>query len=166
MIFSTGPLKAIGLIRKTHGFKGGLKVEKYSEEPLKEKESVFIHMGGKPVPFFIQMVSDSKDYAILFLEDASSEEQARKYCGKEILIPSTESSLEETHFIGYTCVDSSESLIGTIIDVVEYPQQLMIRFKEHQNMIPLVEDFIIDMDHDKRVIQLNLPDGLLNLNDV
>jgi 16S rRNA processing protein RimM len=166
MIFSPGPLKAIGLIRKTHGFKGGLKVEKYSEETLDEKESVFIHMDGKPVPFFIQEVADSKDSAIVFFEDVTSEESARSFCGKEILIPTMEASVEETNFQGYRCLDGNEGLIGTIHEVLEYPQQLMLRFKEHQNLIPLAEDFILHIDHQSRVIQLDLPDGLLNLNDV
>ena len=55
--------------------------------------------------------------------------------------------------------------MGLIEDVREYPQQFLasIQYQEKEVLIPLNEAFIVEIDKTKKLLILDLPDGLLEL---
>jgi 16S rRNA processing protein RimM len=66
--------------------------------------------------------------------------------------------------VGYTIVNAGVE-IGVISEIEEYPQQEMatINYNKKDILIPLNEQFIIKLDNKKKVIEMELPEGLLEL---
>jgi hypothetical protein len=66
----------------------------------------------------------------------------------------------------YTYSYATLGEIGVIADLVELPFQLLakVQVNNREVLIPLVEDFILDIQENKKVIYLTLPDGLLSIN--
>ena len=85
-----------------------------------------------------------------------SEQDAEKYFDED------ESDLE--FLIGYTAFDN-ETQFGTIIAIDEMPMQTfaVVENGEKEHLIPLVDDFVIDIIKKKKHIIFDLPEGLLDL---
>ena len=62
-------------------------------------------------------------------------------------------------------VEADGIFIGTIISVEELPSQLLAHVKNENSihLIPIVEDFIQNINTKSKIVYLTLPEGLLNL---
>ena len=166
----------IGSTKRPHGLKGELKLyveEKYVED-LMNAEILMIDIKGRPTPFFIEDIRFGNNIIAKF-EDVNTPEAAMSIANKEIslresdLIPDDEREIEiETmpyeHCIGYTIVNEGETL-GIIDNIVEYPQQEMaiLNYKNKEVLVPLNQHFIKKVDDKNKVIEMVLPEGLLDL---
>lgn len=166
----------IGSTKRPHGLKGELKLyveEKYVED-LMNAEILMIDIKGRPTPFFIEDIRFGNNIIAKF-EDVNTPEAAMSIANKEIslresdLIPDDEREIEiETmpyeHCIGYTIVNEGET-IGVIDNIVEYPQQEMaiLNYKNKEILVPLNQHFIKKVDDKNKVIEMMLPEGLLDL---
>jgi 16S rRNA processing protein RimM len=67
--------------------------------------------------------------------------------------------------IGYTVMDENDQALGVINDILESPEQDLVQIfrDEKEILIPLVEDFIMGLDADKKILFMELPDGLVEL---
>jgi 16S rRNA processing protein RimM len=159
---------AAGTIDKTHGTKGDLRITLTSDKPI--KEWAFLEIQGKPVPFYVQSVQETfDDGAILKLQDLNTVEQAGQYVGRTLLLPigkrKKNDLYAEDDFTGFALVDKKLGAIGNVDAIEEFPNQLLIRttYKGVEVYIPAVEAFIEEINEDTRTIQLNLPEGLLDI---
>ncbi len=166
----------IGSTKRPHGLKGELKLyveEKYVED-LMNAEILMIDIKGRPTPFFIEDIRFGNNIIAKF-EDVNTPEAAMSIANKEIslresdLIPDDEREIEiETmpyeHCIGYTIVNEGET-VGIIDNIVEYPQQEMaiLNYKNKEVLVPLNQHFIKKVDDKNKVIEMGLPEGLLDL---
>ena len=166
----------IGATKKPHGLKGELKLyveEKYVED-LMNAEILMIDIKGRPTPFFIEDIRFGNNIIAKF-EDVNTPEAAMSIANKEIslresdLIPDDEREIEiETmpyeHCIGYTIVNEGET-VGVIDNIVEYPQQEMaiLNYKNKVVLVPLNQHFIKKVDDKNKLIEMVLPEGLLDL---
>jgi 16S rRNA processing protein RimM len=158
----------IGKILKTHGLKGHVKVfvdAAYMDDLEETLESVFI----EGLPYFIKNKDINTDeQAILLLEDVESKEQAQKLCGKAIQVP--EDKLTEipnakyySEWIGFLVTDRKLGEIGSVQDILEMPQQVMLQVL-HQGrevLIPLNDDLVPGIDIQQKRITTDLPEGFL-----
>ncbi len=156
-----------GVIERLHGTKGELRLQ--LSQNIRLKEWVFFEIQEKPVPFFIQSVSENKDSPIIKIEDIDTPNHAARFVGLNILFPSKQvkgrSKISNLDFIGYKLIDETLGEIGKVEDVEELPQQLLIK-TTHNNrelLIPAVDEFIIEINDKKKIIYLNLPEGLIAL---
>jgi 16S rRNA processing protein RimM len=162
-----------GRIAKVHGYEGAVtvKLEKAFIENIPELESVFLEIDGIPVPFFI---SDSEyqgaDILKLKFEGYESVEKVSEFTGCKIFLTSgktEENSIDLKGLSGYKVYKIDNRLVGTVIDVIENPGQLLMNVrikKDKKILIPLHEDFIIKTNNKKKIIKMNLPEGLIDLN--
>ena len=60
---------------------------------------------------------------------------------------------------------NNNSIIGKIIDVVENKNQDLFEvvFNEKRILIPLVDEFVVNIDNENKKIIMNLPEGLTDL---
>ena len=67
-------------------------------------------------------------------------------------------------FIDYL-IYNNNSIIGKIIDVVENKNQDLFEvvFNEKRILIPLVDEFVVNIDNENKKIIMNLPEGLTDL---
>jgi 16S rRNA processing protein RimM len=164
----------LGRITRLHGFEGTvtIKLEKSFFENIPEMESVFLEIEGKPVPFFISM-SENPGADILWLrfEGYETIEKARGFVGSRVYLSAGEEGIiikdDLRDLCGFIVQLSDKSQVGTIADVSENPGQwlLNVRTKEGKDiLIPLHEDLILGIDRRKKIIKMDLPEGLTDVN--
>ena len=162
-----------GYISKTRGLKGEVQVAFTFDEPEKLKiKSVFIEINNKLIPYFVEsykipmpMVGYFNFEDIDHIDKASHITKKKIYLLNRLKPKRKKGEFLFTDLIGFTADDTKEGLLGEIIEVREYPQQFLatINYKEKEVLIPLNEAFILEIDMDKKVVKLNLPEGLLEL---
>ena len=170
--------QSIGFTKKTYGVKGELKLnilDKYLEDFV-QTEVVFLGLAGRKIPYFIEYINFENPFSVKF-EDYNSKEIALELTGKEIfmrtkdLLPLEEKILEITSgliyekYVNFVIQDKIYGTLGEIIEIIEYPQQEMaaLIIEEKEVLIPLNEQLIIAIDETAKLIFMDLPEGLLNL---
>jgi 16S rRNA processing protein RimM len=165
---------SIGRISKTHGVDGALKLkikDRYFDD-FAEAKALFVQIGGKDIPFFIEEFRGGMDPIVKF-EDLDNREEAQKLAGKEVflresdLLSETSSTVVNQYerYQGYLLIDQALGKIGPINEVMEMPGQYMaaLEYKSREVLIPLNTAFILEVDHQKKTLQMDLPEGLLEL---
>ncbi len=166
MIFSTGPLTEVGRILRTHGYEGNVRIDIYDSIEINFKEPLFLMFDQKPVPFFVLEHSKSNPY-IAKLDGILSLEDAQKLLGKSIYLPEELFEEEdEDSFVGYTAKDTNFGTIGVVREIIENSAQdlLVVMRDEKEILIPFVEEFVVELNDEHKIIVLNLPDGLLDID--
>ena len=72
---------------------------------------------------------------------------------------------ETKQLIGYRLIDINKKHIGEIVNIINNYQQDLIEvmYIEKKLLIPYVDEMIIQINHDEKVIEMELPDGILDL---
>lgn len=172
MVYKTGTL--LGQITKTSGFEGAVlvRLEKSLIENIPGLESVFVETDGRPVPFFIEW-SDYQGADIIRLKFSNydSEAAVEEFKGCRVFL--TEHS-DESHndsdfstLSGYNVLDQDKKPVGKIAGITENPGQLLLNIESPSGkevLLPLHEDLILSIDERKKVIIMNIPEGLTEIN--
>ena len=173
-------ITAIGKFQKTHALKGELNaILDISEDYLLEKNAAIVEIDGIYVPFFANSIRPKGSTSYLVkLDGVNSEEEARIFVNKTIFALKSELApflnldedeiMEEDDLVGYTIKDD---LSGEEIGVIDYVDSstdnllfIVSDSNEEKYYIPAAEEFIIEIDDEKKMIRMNLPEGLLDLN--
>ncbi len=163
----------IGKIVNAVGLKGELRVYNYSD-------SVDIYINTKTIyvddrPLKIQNLRTQKNMLVLKLEGIDDRDAAEKAKGSELFV--TEKDLPKLpkgqHYvrdlIGMDIVqddDDREEHLGVIADVIQNTAQDILDIKTDagkQLLIPNVPEFVLEINEKKRVITVNLIEGMLEL---
>ncbi len=163
----------LGKITKLHGFKGNLILHLDTDEPdlYENMESVFVETNGMLVPFFFEFIqSHSRGKMLVKFEDTSAEE-AEKLVNKHLYLPlNTLPELDGSDFyyheiIGFTIFDQSNTEVGLIKNVNDTTAQALfeIEIDGKEVLIPIVEEWILEVNRDEKAILVQIPDGLLDL---
>lgn len=174
-------ISSIGVVNKTHGVKGELSVTLDLDSSVIENEKfVICNIDGIYVPFFINSFRPKSNYTCLIkFENINTDSDAKFFVDKEIYQLksnickySDNNDLENggyaDDFIDYKIFDSDYGYIGKIIDIeVSTENNLFIveGSDNHIIYIPITDDFITDINDDQLKIIMNLPEGLINLNN-
>ena len=172
MAYKTGIL--FGRISKINSYDGSVTVrlEKNFIENIPEMGSVFLEIEGKPVPFFISEIDyrGAETMKIIFAEYDKSGKN-KQFAGCRVFLTSTveggDSEPEFTAIEGFTVIDQDKFIVGIVKAIIENPGQMMIEVISPSNkevLIPLHDDLIINVDPDKKIIEMNIPEGLTELN--
>ena len=163
----------IGTITKTRGLKGELQVYIAFDEPEKLKfNSLFIELAGKLVPYFVTFFKlPLKNVAYLLLEDVDTIEKASLLVKKNVFLPNKIKPKKKKNEFGlkdllhFIAVDEDEGQLGEIIEIQEFPQQLIatVSYKNQEVLFPLNESIIKSIDVVKGVVLVDLPEGLLDV---
>lgn len=163
----------IGYITKTKGLKGELQVFFEYEEPVHlSLESVFAEINGKLIPYFISSYKlQTNQTGNFYFDDMDTIEKAAKLIRKKLYLPNTLKPVrDENEFLisdlkGFMVYDKKEGELGEIIEIHEYPQQYvaMVSYKFKEVLFPLNDNLIVEIDHEKGVLHVSLPDGLISL---
>jgi 16S rRNA processing protein RimM len=154
------PTKKVGFVLKSHGFNGQIRV--HLDDDFTPKDFLFLEINEKYVPFAIQ--SFNKDSSILKLKDFDTIDQINEIVSLAILdLVSKPKEVES--IIGYTLVDKETGQTFPITDLIEYPGNVLIEFRNgfKDSLIPLHEDFILEINHPEQKIFARFPDGILEL---
>lgn len=133
---------------------------------------VFIELQGGLVPFYVEEIREkNQDEVILKFADVSTQEQARILCDASVFV--YRSWLDDEgadvnitgSVIGFMAEDQQFGELGVITRIQEIAKNplFIIDYQERELMVPIVEQFIVSIDGDRRRILFNLPEGLLEL---
>lgn len=163
----------IGKIVAAHGLEGELllKHELGKKTSLKGLQAIYIEdKKDSFLPWFIegtQIKSENELY--LKLETVNTREAALKLNQKKVWLPEKDfkkyaSRSAPSGILGYSIMQNQEAL-GNILEVIEQPQQLLCRIeiKDNEVLIPLHEDTLKKIDHQKKQVWVELPEGLLDI---
>lgn len=159
-----------GKFLKPHGTKGeiGLQGDNYCLGD--ECDFVACDIDGILVPFFFEYCrTKGNDTMILKIERMDSAETVRFLTNRDVYIP--REWIEDcenysfNYFKGFKCYDECSLPIGTIIDVDESTINTLFVIDRYgkEVLIPTQEEFIVNIDHEKREIIFSLPEGLVSL---
>lgn len=164
----------IGQSGKSRGLDGQFKIrvpDSFRPVVLSAR-ALFVDLDGSKVPFLIKKCIEKGDLYVK-LDEVDSPEEASKLLNRPIYLDKKEvpdvylqELKEEIHpLTGYDIVDTSNNTIGKINEIIVYPEQLMAKviYKEKVILIPIHQDFIIEIDKSQQSIVMNLPEGLLSL---
>lgn len=167
---------SIGFTKKPHGLKGEIKLhveERYLEDLL-NADIILLDIKGKQTPFFVEDIRVGNNIIAKF-EDVDTPEGAMAIASKEIflresdLIPDDEREIEVDippfeHCVGYMIKNEGVE-VGIINEIQEFPQQEMaiVTYNKRDIMIPLNQHFVKKLDDTNKVIEMELPEGLLDL---
>ncbi len=163
-------IRHIGKIVKTHNIDGrGLLIfEEWCLKKLTKTEWIFIQIDGFPVPFFVssfQPISNSS--AIIKLEDVNNIDQMSKLLKLPVYIewkgkkPPQDIKILE----GYKVIDSSYGEIGNITEVNDFNGNFIAQIQHSDTfiLIPLSDEIVIHVDKKNKTINVNLPEGLIEI---
>lgn len=163
----------IGKLVAVHGLKGELllKHELGKKTSLKGLQAIFIEEKKNSfLPWFIESAKIKGDEEIyLKLEGINTREAAIKLTQKEIWLTEVDfkkyaAKPAPVNLLGYTVINDKEFL-GEILELIEQPHQMLCRLEIQgkEVLIPLHENSLQKIDHKKKQVIVELPDGLLDI---
>jgi len=164
----------VGRISRTKGYKGEMGIKLKLDDPyiLADQKSIYLEANKKHIPYFIHQVKITpKGHANVFLEDVDGD-MAEALVGRDVFLPrelleeNEESSVLHQDIVGYFVDDVNHGALGEIANVIEHPGNiLMMIYKDHSEiLIPLIDAFVKNIDHEKKTITVDTPEGLIELN--
>jgi 16S rRNA processing protein RimM len=163
----------IGQINKPHGVNGEMSFSFTSDVFDREDVPFFVfEIQGILVPFFVDEYRfKGSTTGLLKLDGVTSEEQARSFYGLTIYLPKTflekvaDKEIELDYFAGFTLIDKEKGILGIISEVDQTTENVLFVIPKPNNelLIPAGDEYIQKIDHEKKIIYVNLPDGLLDL---
>jgi 16S rRNA processing protein RimM len=163
----------LGKIIRTHGYKGGLKVVLDVDEPqeYRELDVVFVDMKGQLVPWMVESIHLERNKANFKLKDLNTIEAAEKLVHSAIylpveLLPKLRGNKFYYHEVtGFKVHDVNRGPLGIIDRVIELPTNplLAISFQDKEILLPINDEIIRKVDRKKRLIEVEAPEGLIDI---
>lgn len=168
-----------GKFQKTHALKGELNMLfDMPVEYVEDGNPLIVETDGIFVPYYAESIRPKGATSFLVkLEGVDSQEDARDLVNAEIYVPKDkvaeymDAEGEEIFFgddlSGYSVIDVALGKIGEVERIDDSTENVLLIIETEQGdevMVPFVDSFIKDVDEDLRVINTDLPEGLLELN--
>ena len=164
----------IGKIVATHGLGGDVIMTHVtgSKSWLKKGYVLFVALRkDSHIPFFVSNIKTATNVEmVLHLEDTDTVEAAKKLIGREVFVKdevlagagAVDSPLL---WIGFELQDKAHGLLGIVQDVFQTPTQWLaeVMYQGKEVLIPLVEPVLKKVDIPKKVVYVDMPEGLLEV---
>lgn len=175
----------VGKIKDAHGLRGDLYVVIFAGDPadfLELEEGAWGSLPPRERPELaaakkssrIEKIKPFKDGVIVKFADCADRTAAEALRGQGFYAPvveggdevfEDEESMDLEQLRGCKLLDAEDVELGEIVDFSSNGIQdlLVVRFSRGLAEIPFVEDFLIEIDLEKRVVRMDLPEGLFDL---
>ncbi|MBD8018668.1 ribosome maturation factor RimM [Kaistella pullorum] len=163
----------LGKITRRHGLQGNvfLKLDTDQPEMYSKLDSVFVDINGMLVPFFVAKQSWGKADTLIISFKNSTEALVDQSLGKDVYLPlSTLPNLTGNKFyyhevIGYEIREEDGKSCGTIVSVNDQTAQhyFMLDFAGKQIIIPIIKDWILELNREEKFLKMALPEGLMDV---
>jgi 16S rRNA processing protein RimM len=170
-------LVIVGRIRRPHGIRGEVLIEAITDEPdavYASGRHVFAGtVDGTLVEDTPRLTIEStrpfKDGILIVFHEIADRTEAERWNGRFLFVPAgeltplAEGEVYVHELPGMTVELSSGERVGTIGDVFEVPQGLLLDVIRERGsvLVPFADDIVIDVDRERRVVRIDPPEGLL-----
>ncbi|MDR1344016.1 MAG: 16S rRNA processing protein RimM [Tannerellaceae bacterium] len=165
-------VRRIGYFTKPHGIKGEIGLA-LSCDIFNNQDDLFIicEMEGLLVPFFIEEYRNKTNNIVLVkLEAVDSEEAVRVFSHREVYYPidgmtDAGEDTDEAGYVGYTVSDTTYGELGRITDIDDSTANVLFRIdnKGEELLMPAVGEWTVSVNHEKKHLEVSVPEGLLDL---
>lgn len=164
----------LGKIVKKYSFKGELLAKLDTDEPdlYDNLDAIFVDLRGNLVPFFLESSQLHKSNLLrLKFEDVDSEADADALMKSDLylpldLLPKLEGDKFYFHeVIGFTVIDKNYGAVGIIKAINDSTAQALFEIDKDsiEILIPMNDEFIVNVDRKNKLIEVETPDGLIDL---
>ncbi|WP_179353061.1 ribosome maturation factor RimM [Winogradskyella vidalii] len=164
----------LGKIVSKYSFKGELLAKLDTDEPdlYDNLDAVFLDLRGNLVPFFLETSQLHKsDLLRLKFEDVDNEADADALIKTELylpldLLPKLEGNKFYFHeVIGFTIKDTNFGDVGVLQSINDTTAQSLFEIDRNgtEILIPMNDEFIVKVDRENKTIEVNTPEGLIEL---
>ena len=171
-------LIAIGHYNKPHGVAGEISATvDVDVDVLRDLSCLVSEMDGIFVPFFVNSLRPKTcETVLLTIDGIETEQQATRLVNHEIYALKRDYRQESIdadadgypldYFIGFELQDSDGTTVGTIVQVDEQTENaiFIVEDGDRELLLPASDDLIVEFDLDKKVMVMELPQGILDLN--
>ncbi len=161
---------AIALLGKPRGNRGELTALSLSSKPERFESLERVYLSGHHDPFAIEEIWEHKGALVFKLAGIDSISDAEKYHGCEVRVPIAERApLESGEYyhsdlLGCQVIDrATGGFIGTVTSLQDAGGGGLLVVDDHI-LIPFATGLCKSIDIPQRRIEVELPDGLLDLN--
>ncbi|NDV59003.1 ribosome maturation factor RimM [Bacteroides sp. 519] len=166
----------IGMFNKPHGIHGELSFT-FTDDIFDRVDNDYLVclLDGIFVPFFIEEYRFRSDTtALIKLEGIETAEKARMFTNIDVYFPvkfvdeqTADEDLTWNFFKGFHVTDIQAGNLGKLTDVDESTQNVLfvVDYQGKELLIPAQEEFIVEIDKMHRTLTVDLPEGLLSLDD-
>lgn len=172
-------LIGIGHYNKPHGVAGEISATvDVDVDVLKSLSCLVSEVDGIFVPFFVNACRPkSAETVLLTIDGITTEHEASLlvnhdiYALKRDYVQASDDADADgyplDYFIGFELRDSDGKRVGEIIDVDEQTENaiFIIDRDGDEVMVPASDDLIVEFDTDDRIMVMELPQGLIELNE-
>ena len=168
----------LGYTSKVHGKQGEIIITLDVDflEECKKLESVLIQMhktDNSLIPFFITKSNFQNNGTLrVKLDDIDEIATAKPLVGKSVYIPKSSlpigngNDFYHHEVTNFKVIDENYGEVGQLNQILNYPRQAIfeiINNDEKEILIPVAEDIIAKIDRENKTIEVNAPDGLIDL---
>ena len=157
----------------THGIQGAVVMTHVAGDSrwLKKGSALMVEMQkGSYIPYFVTdfRVVNDKEY-VVNIEDLDKVENAKRLVGKSVFVNEDLLAMYAKEspllWVGFNVTDVNYGLLGIMEDVMQTPNQWLgkIMYNEKEVLIPLLNQFIKDINVKAKRIIMELPQGLLEV---
>ena len=160
-------LALIGYFVRTHGVKGHLVLKDEAAFSTEGLTAIFLDSATGKAPYFITEIRDTNNGLILKLEEVDVVEKARALIGKAVYadVRFVEEEQETADWIGFEIIDKNHGSLGIITGTSHNGSQdlVSLQYNGREVILPLVEEFVEQIDEGAKKIWYEAPAGLVEL---
>ena len=170
--FMLDNFKEIGHFSRLHGYNGKLVISFINENSsiLTNKITIWLNVSGLITPFKIQEIQPlNKNKLVLSLLNVDKK-KAEELKNKSVFVNPRDIDLPEEKFdknniSGYDLFNQKEEDLGKVSSIIKIKNNNLIQIyiKDTEVLLPFNEKSILSLDHSKKQIKIDIPDGLIEL---
>ncbi|MCK0130576.1 ribosome maturation factor RimM [Flavobacteriaceae bacterium F08102] len=162
----------LGKIVRKYSFRGQVVIKLDTDEPelYQKTKLVFLDIKNKLIPYEIKksLLQKGNQLRVLF-EGVDTEEGAVALLKSDVYLPLSElpvltgNNFYFHEIIGFEVIDVNYGSVGAVTGVNDSTAQALFEIKngDRQVLIPVIDDFIKEVNREDKKIVVEAPDGLI-----
>jgi len=168
----------VGWVKQAHGIRGELFVQLYASKAdwLSDLNKIMLlaPMDSELKTWEVEVCRPHKEGLILKVKgvsDRNTSETMRKsgvYIPEKLLQAEEGDGLFLKQVLNFTVIDPAGVILGKIVGFGTNGVQDLLRVERENGveaLVPFVEAFIVNIDFDKQLVKMDLPQGLIDLEE-
>lgn len=161
----------VGFVKSAHGLRGELFLGLFAGQADWDADTLFLLLPGSQSlkEFEVESLSPHKDGLIAKLKgvnsrnDSEALRRSQVYVSEDVLEAEPGDTIFLKQILGFELAGPDGGRLGEIAGFSSNGLQdlLQVRTPTGEYLVPFVEDFIVDIDFDKKQVRMDLPPGLL-----
>ena len=165
----------VGTVTKTHGLNGAVKMipEGENQEAYLDLKKLFIGKTEQTSDLFaVENASIMQNHILFELGSVKSIEAAKKLLNQSVFVTqkiydTLDIQILDIDLQGFKIFDANKKeLIGEVIDLEmtkAHPILTVMTENKKEILIPFVDEWVLEVKKRSKTIEMNLPDGLLDV---